>query len=102
MAKSGVYRTIVVESFIPTDTSDKHGLVHIRPVSGQIFQPTLLVECSKRLMDTGRYPLGTKFKVQAKLTDRLGGTPFLYSYHGAPDVVLSEEEAQLFIRGVSN
>jgi hypothetical protein len=102
MAKSGLYRTVIVESFIPNDISGKHGLVHIRPVSGQIFQPTLLVECSKRLMDTGRYPLGTKFKLQAKLTDRLGGTPFLYSYHGDPDAIVSDEDAKLFIAGLSH
>ena len=51
-------------------------------------------------MDTSRYPLGTKFRLNAKLTDRQGGTPFLYAYHGDPDVVVSDEEAAEFLRGL--
>jgi hypothetical protein len=33
----------------------------------------------------------------AKLTDRLGGTPFLYAYHGDPIVVLSAGAAKAFL-----
>lgn len=99
MAKSGFYRTVIVESFVPTDTTGRHGLVHIRPLPGQAFDSSLFVACSKRLMDTRRYPLGTKFKLQTKLTDRLGGTPFLYAYHGDPDVVVSNEDAEAIIGG---
>ena len=100
MARSGPYRTVIVESFVPSGTSGRHGVVHIRPVSGQVYLPTLFVECSKRLMDSRRYPIGTKFKLQAKLTDRQGGTPFLYAYHGDPDVVVTDDEAQEFIEGL--
>ena len=102
MARTGPYRTVIVESFVPADTSGRHGFVHIRPVSGQVFPPTLFVECSKRLMDPRRYPVGTKFKLWAKLTDREGGTPFLYAYHGDPDIVVSDEEAQAFISGLAS
>jgi hypothetical protein len=102
MARSGPYRTVVVESFVPYDKRPRHGLVHIRPVLGQVFAPTLFVECSKRLMDTSRYPLGTKFKLNAKLTDRQGGTPFLYAYHGDADVVVTDEEASAFVTGLRN
>lgn len=102
MAKTGPYRTVIVESFIPNATSGRHGLVHIRPVSGQVFSTNLFVECSKRLMDTSRYPLGTKFKLQAKLTDRLGGTSFLYAYHGDADVPLTDEEAEFCISGLKH
>jgi hypothetical protein len=52
-------------------------------------------------MDTCRYPVGTKFKVNAKVTDRQGGTPFLYAYHGDPDVIVSDAEAQAFISGLA-
>ena len=76
--------------------------MHIRPIPGQVFSPTLFVECSKRLMDPRRYPVGTKFKLQAKLTDREGGAPFLYAYHGDPDVVVSYAEAQAFISGLAS
>jgi hypothetical protein len=101
MAATGSYRTVIVESFYPANTSGRHGPVHIRPIPGQVFSPTLFVECSKRLMDTCRYPVGTKFKVNAKVTDRQGGTPFLYAYHGDPDVIVSDAEAQAFISGLA-
>lgn len=97
MARSGPYRTVVVESFVPYNKGSRHGLVHIRPIPGQVFAPTLFVECSKRMMDTSRYPLGTKFKLNAKLTDRQGGTPFLYAFHGDPDIVVTDEEANVLI-----
>lgn len=101
MVSSSTYRHVIVESFIPERSSGRHGMVHIRPIPGQVFKPNLFVECSKRLMDTNRYELHTKFKIWAKLTSRLGGTPFLYSYHGDPDVVVSDEEADAFIKGLS-
>ncbi len=71
------YRNIVVESFIPTNTSGLHGKIHIRPVSGQGHSTTLHVECSKTL--SSEYPVGTRFQIRAKLTDRKGGGQYLYS-----------------------
>ena len=71
--------------------------VQIRPVPGQAFSPELSVQCSQRLRDTGLYPLGTVFLLSAKLTDRLGGTPFLYAYHGDADVVLTPKQAKAFL-----
>ena len=85
------YRQVAVESRLIGAT------VQIRPVPGQAFSPALSVQCSRRLSDVGLYPLGTKFLLFAKLTDRLGGTPFLYAYHGDPDVVLSPKEAKTFL-----
>lgn len=102
MARLGPYRTVVVESFVPYDKGPRHGPVHIRPIPGQVFATTLFVECSKRLMDISRYPLGTKFKLNAKLTDRQSGTPFLYAYHGDADVVVTDEEASAFVSGLRN
>jgi hypothetical protein len=102
MGKTGAYRTVIVESFMPQETSGRHGPVHIRPIPGQVFTPTLLVECSKRLSDVRKYPLGTKFRLNAKLTDRLGGTSFLYAYHGDADVPITDEEANSFIAGLSS
>ncbi|MGB4347881.1 MAG: hypothetical protein WBJ21_15975, partial [Burkholderiaceae bacterium] len=59
-----------------------HGAVHIRPVAGQGIDTNLFVECSKKLSDPSLYPVGTRFKIRAKLTDREGSGDFLYSYHG--------------------
>ena len=81
MAKYGEhYRYIVVESYAPNSTAGLHGLVHVRPVPGQGLNITLQVECSKRLSQD--YPVGTKFRLRAKLTDREDGGEYLYSYHG--------------------
>ena len=83
------YRQVAVESCL------KDGTVKIRPIPGQAYSPALAVQCSRRLVDS--YPLGTKFLLSAKLTDRLGGTPFLYAYHGDADVVLSPGQAKAFL-----
>lgn len=91
------YRQVVVESFIATDSSGERGLIHIRPIQRQAFSRTLKVQCSKRLADSAIFPVGTQFLLLAKLTDRLGGTPFLYAYHGDPEIVVTPAQAQVFI-----
>ena len=85
------YRQVAVESRMVK------GSVQIRPLPGQAYAPSLSVQCSRRLADISVYPLGTKFLLFAKLTDRLGGTPFLYAYHGDPDLVLSQRKATAFL-----
>lgn len=85
------YRQVAVESRLID------GVVRIRPVPGQAFAPSLPVQCARRLADTGRYPLGTCFLLQAKMSDRLGGKPFLYAYHGDPDVVLAAPALRAFL-----
>ena len=97
---TSAYRQVVVESYSranPAGASGKRGRVQIRPVQGQAYSSTLTVACSRRLTDTDRFPVGTKFLLLAKLTDRLGGTPFLYAYHGDPDLVVTPRQAQAFI-----
>lgn len=96
MAQDTPYHEIVVESFIPRDPSGRHGLVHIRPLPGQGFSTHLFIQCSKRLSED--YPVGTKFKIRAKLTDREGGTEFLYSSYKWPFDVVSAKQAAAFIR----
>lgn len=88
----GVYHSIIVESFCPVDTSGRHGSVHVRPAKRQKFSQDLFVECNKELVDTERYPVGTKFRLRVKLTDREASTPFLYSYYGWSYEVVSDEE----------
>jgi hypothetical protein len=55
------------------------------------------VECSSKMRKG--YPVGTKFSIQAKVTCKEGGTPFLYSHYNQPYKVISDEEAERFIRG---
>jgi hypothetical protein len=74
------YSQIIVESFIPDKTSGKHGNIHIRPVRDQNpFLENMFVECSKKLSND--YPVGTRFKISAKITSKDGGTPFIYSHY---------------------
>ncbi len=75
----------------------RSGGLRLRPMAGQAFAPTLSVQCSRALVDAAQYPAGTRFLLIAKLTDRLGGTPFLYAYHGDPVVVLTPAEAKKFL-----
>jgi hypothetical protein len=77
MAQNNPYEWIVVESYETADTSGLHGPVHIRPVAGQGYATTLHVECSKSLSEN--YPVGTRFRLRVKLTDRGGGGEYLYS-----------------------
>jgi hypothetical protein len=74
------YTEIIVESYIPKSTSGLHGLVHIRPIEGQDpFMTSMNVECSKELSES--YPVGTRFKIKAKITSRLGEGPYIYSHY---------------------
>ncbi|WKZ94099.1 hypothetical protein P0E69_09615 [Chimaeribacter arupi] len=73
------YRPLKVESYIPASASGKHGKIHIRPLPGQWAPVHLAVECSKTLSDIKKYPLGSQFEICAKLTDRDGGTEYIYS-----------------------
>jgi hypothetical protein len=85
------YRDVAVESL------EEDGRVVVRPVNGQAFSPEMRVACSRRLRDTSEYPLGTCFLVLAKMTDRLGGEPYLYVFHGDPVQVLTPAQRDSFL-----
>ena len=80
------YRLVTVESFVPERTSGLHGEVHVRPLLGQGLAQTLHVECARKLVRN--YPVGTIFRIRAKLTDREGGGEYLYSYFRWPVEVI--------------
>ncbi len=83
------YQPIIVESFKPKSTAGRHGAIHIRPIAGQIgFSQDLFVECSKSL--SSDYPVGTKFRICAKLSKREDGIDFVYSYFGWKAEVVSK------------
>jgi hypothetical protein len=90
---SWAYREVAVESVIDART----GALRIQPMAGQAFAPTLPVHCARRLSDPAQYPAGTRFLLSAKLSDRKGGPPFLYAYHGDAVVVLSAGAAKKFL-----
>lgn len=74
---SDQYHSIVVETYQANKTSGKHGKIHVRPVQGEAFPQTMDVECPRSMRED--FPIGTKFKIQAKETSREGGKSFLYS-----------------------
>jgi hypothetical protein len=86
VAQQSPYEEIIVESYVPDRTSGLHGRVHIRPIAGQTYPRTMRVECSKTLSQ--EHPVGTRFRIRAKLTDREGGGEFLYSSWRWPVVIL--------------
>ena len=73
------YRYVEVESYRPPNTSGLHGAVHIRPCKGQGLSTSLHVECASALKR--HYPVGSVFRLRAKLTDRQGTGEYLYSHH---------------------
>lgn len=78
--KKEVYSYIIVESYKPKVNRGYHGEVHIKPIAGQEpYTEEMHVECSKVLSND--YPIGTKFKIKAKITSKEGGKPFVYSHY---------------------
>lgn len=88
------YREVLVETYRHTGGGSAHAR-RVRPLPGQGLDVRMVVECSSKMRDT--HPLGTIFKIRAKLTDREGGTPFLYSSYAWPYEVLSPQDAVSFI-----
>jgi hypothetical protein len=77
---------VMVESYKAEHTSGMHGDIHVRPVDGQGYPTNINVRCPREMKQN--YPVGTRFWIQAKLTDREGGTDFLSTHHSWPwDVV---------------
>ncbi len=87
------YREVAVESTLDA----RSGRVRIRPVPGQAYSTSLRVQCARALGDPERYPVGTRFLISAKLTDRQGGEPYLYAWHGDPVVVMSKAALKRFL-----
>lgn len=91
--ESWMYREVAVESAV----DPRSGRVIVRPVSGQAYATSLRVHCSQVLRDPEQYPVGTRFLLSAKLTDRQGGHPYLYAWHGDPVVVMSKARVKRFV-----
>jgi hypothetical protein len=73
------YSWIIVESYYESGAG-LHGVIHMRPVPGQNpYKPSYRVEGAKSIMrDPEIHPVGTRFKIWAKITNRQG-TPFVYT-----------------------
>jgi hypothetical protein len=89
------YQEVVVETFKPTGESSAES-IRVRPLPGQGLSPDMRVECSSHMRR--HHPVGTKLLIRAKVTNRQGGTPFLYSHHNWKYTVLSDSLALSFIK----
>lgn len=89
------YQNIIVESFVCSAQSGRHGTVHIRALLGQGIPQDLMVESPKSMRRA--YPVGTKFKILAKLKRR-DETPFLYTSWQWAFEIVSDKEAARFIQ----
>lgn len=95
---STYYKDIVITTYIAKNENSS-SKVRAYPLSGQGFPEDLNVECSKSMRSN--YPVGTKFKVRAKITDR-EGTLFIYSDYRKDYTVMSDKEAADFINSASS
>lgn len=91
------YRAVAIETYSGRGTTSSEG-IRARPLPGQKLDTSMNVECSSKMRKG--YPVGTRFLIQAKVTNKEGGTPFLYSHYNQPYKVISTEEAEAFIRGL--
>ena len=74
------YQQVIVETYAPKESG--RSKIRVRPISGQVFPRTMVVECSKAMRN--EHPVGTQFRIHVKETRREGGKPFLYSNHQWP------------------
>lgn len=81
------YEQVIVETYSGRKPG-KSSLIHVRPVDGQPFPTTMDVECSRPMRKN--YPIGTRFRIYARETDREGGKPFLYSHFDWPYEVVED------------
>ena len=69
--------------------------IRVSPIAGQGLPTSMKVECSRSMRK--EYPVGTLFRLKAKITDKEGGTPFLYSPPHWEYAVVSENEIRGYI-----
>jgi hypothetical protein len=89
------YENVVIETYRNIHGASSKS-IRARPISGQGLDTSMNVECSSKMRKA--YPVGTKFLLQAKVTDREGGSPFLYAHYNSPYRVISEVEAKELIK----
>ena len=77
------YENVIVETY----NCSARGRIRVRPVEGGKYDRSINVECSRKMRKL--YPVGTKFLLQAVLTDRDDGGQFLYSHYNWPYEVIS-------------
>ena len=88
------YRNVVIETYRNIHGASSKS-IRARPLPGQGLDTSMNVECSSKMREG--HPVGTKFLLQAKVTNREGGPPFLYAHFNSAYRVVSSEEAKTLI-----
>jgi hypothetical protein len=68
---------VKIESFEIRGAAGERAKVSLRPLRGQKFAASLIVEGNKSLIED--YPIGTRFRVQAALMRRPSGAQYLFT-----------------------
>ena len=92
------YRKIVIETYRGAKEGST-GAPPARPLPGQGLDTDLKVECSGEMRRN--HPIGTKFLIEAKLTEAYG-TSFLYSSYRWSWKILTNAEAAKHILSSSH
>jgi len=66
--------------------------IRAKPLANQGIDVEMFVECSTKMRKG--HPIGTIFEIQAKVTTKEGGTPFLYTSYRWPYRVVSRDKAE--------
>lgn len=91
----GFYRQVVIETYKGRNTGANNG-IRARPIAGQGLNTSMNVECSSKMRKD--YPVGTKFLLTAKTTNKEGGPDFLYAHYNAAYRVFENHEIDNYIR----
>lgn len=70
------YHSVIVETYRARGAG-LHGDIHVRTIAGQIFPQDLHVRFSMSARTA--HPVGTRFRVRAKLTNMKDGSEFLHT-----------------------
>lgn len=92
------YRDIIIETYLSTGERS-NSRIRAKPIDGQGLSTTLNVECSSKMRE--QYPIGTKIKVRAKITDR-EGTHFIYTNYNWAHERMGDNQVQAFISKENN
>ena len=82
------YREIIIETYENTKSGASKN-IRARPIEGQGLDTNMNVECSSKMRKS--YPVGTKFSLEAKITEREGGKPFLYAHYNASYKLIKDD-----------
>jgi hypothetical protein len=89
------YKDVIIETFHHTGGNSKH-TIRARPLPGQGLSCSLRVECSSSMRD--RHPVGTLFKVRAKIKDTAQDHHLYTSWQWAYEIVSAQEAADFIAK----